>query len=80
MADKPAKVRDKPKAGAPLVIVELEMFRGQLVPVHIPKGVALKVFDFDVLGLEDSGQILRRGKHSDSPAWCQEEYWEGPII
>ena len=61
------------------ITVELEMFRGQIVPVSVPKGVVVRLYDYDVLDMGGDDQVIRKGRHTKIPTTCMIKDWEGPI-
>lgn len=65
-ADKLRRIRHE----SSLVEVELEVFRGHIAAVKIPRGVRVRIFDYDVLELGGDDQILRKPRHSDKPEAC----------
>lgn len=62
------------------IMIELELFRGQITPVNVPKGVVVRIYDYDVLDMGGDDQIARKGRHAKIPTTCMVKDWEGPII
>jgi hypothetical protein len=64
----------------PDVLIELEMFRGLITPVNIPKGVVVRLYDYDVLELGGDDQLLRKGKHNTKASACMVKDMKGPSM